>query len=205
MNTAVRNVLRSLTAPFVERRGPPGALYLTFDDGPHPEVTPKVLDILRESDARATFFVVGAEAEKHPGVLRDVVAAGHSVGWHSYGHGHARRQAASEILADLRLMEAAAGRLGLPLHLYRPPYGELSLTALWWCRQRAIRTVLWSLDTGDSVGLVADEVVARVRDTPARDGEIILLHDDAMITVDALPRLLVELDRTGCRLEKLGP
>ena len=203
MSGAVKSVLRQLTAPFVVRRGPPGAVYLTFDDGPHPEVTPRILDILREHGARATFFVVGAEAEKHPGVLAQVLAAGHAVGWHSYRHGHARRQAPGEVLADLREMETAAARLRIPLNLYRPPYGELSVTALWWCRRRGIRTVLWSLDTGDSVGLQVDDVVARVRDTPARDGEIILLHDDAMLTVDALPRLLTELERTRCRLEKL--
>lgn len=201
MNATVRNVLRRLTGPFVDRRGPQGAIYLTFDDGPHPEVTPRVLSLLRQHGARATFFVVGSEAEKHPDVLREVVAAGHAVGWHSYGHGHARRQTPGAVLADLRQMEATASRLGFPLRLYRPPYGELSLTALWWCRRRAIRTVLWSLDTGDSVGMLADQVVERVRD--AKDGEIILLHDDAMITVDALPRVLAALGRTGCRLQAL--
>ena len=110
-------------------RGPrePGALYLSFDDGPHPEHTPRLLDLLARHGARASFFLVGQRVEQHPALVERIVAEGHALGNHSYSHPMFRRLGLRAQLDEVERTDrllAAFDRRGP--HRFRPPRGDVS-------------------------------------------------------------------------------
>jgi peptidoglycan/xylan/chitin deacetylase (PgdA/CDA1 family) len=162
-------------------RGPAaaGAVALTFDDGPHPEHTPRLLDVLAGLGIPATFFLIGREAERHPALVQRIAAEGHAVGGHSYTHGDPALTPARQLLDEVRRTRDLLGTiLGCPPDLFRPPHGKLSaakLLRLWVCSQSV---VLWNVDPKDFVGPTADAVWDRLRATPPRGGDVVLLHDN---------------------------
>jgi peptidoglycan/xylan/chitin deacetylase (PgdA/CDA1 family) len=162
-------------------RGPRGArgVALTFDDGPHPVHTRKVLDALDEHGAKATFFVVAKKAERHPELVKEIVARGHALGLHSYAH--ARLMAmwpASRIRADLEKgLEILERITGERPSLYRPPIGHSSPTLARVVDELDLVTVGWTVSGHDGVASAREErVAARVAGALA-DGVIVALHD----------------------------
>jgi peptidoglycan-N-acetylglucosamine deacetylase len=162
-------------------RGPRGAqgVALTFDDGPHPRWTPRVLATLADHHARATFFLVAKKAEEYPEVVRAIVDAGHSVGLHSYAHDRlfALRRA-GRVRADLeRGMQVLAKLTGRRPTLFRPPIGHTNPVIASVVEELDLTVVGWSAAGRDGVASArVDDVIARVcRDL--RDGAIVLLHD----------------------------
>jgi peptidoglycan-N-acetylglucosamine deacetylase len=186
-----------------ERQGGPRAVALTFDDGPHPEGTPAVLDALAAAGARATFFVLGEQVERHPGLVERIVAGGHAVALH--GHTHRMpltltpRAFADDLARGAALVADAAGR---PPRWYRPPRGKFSWPALATVRARGLEPLLWSSDPRD-FSPRSDIVGNATRGLGP--GAVLLLHDsDAYATpgshrrtAAALPRLLEEIERRG--------
>jgi peptidoglycan-N-acetylglucosamine deacetylase len=178
----------------------PGTVALTFDDGPDPRWTPRILDILRAYGAHATFFVIGSEAVKHPGLLARIRAEGHEIGNHTYTHPVALEQAPEwrfslELSATQRVTEAATGHSAI---LFRYPY-MTSLAEPQDSDQKAInraasfgyQLVGQASDTSDWARPGTGEIVARALANP--DGQVILLHDgggDRSQTVAALPAIL---------------
>jgi peptidoglycan/xylan/chitin deacetylase (PgdA/CDA1 family) len=169
--------------------------HLTFDDGPHPEATPKVLELLREHDARATFFLVG-EQVRRTGQLRDEIeSAGHAIGLHGDTHRPLWRLTPRALKADLDHGEETV-RPTVDLH--RAPYGAYSLPALYEVMGRGFNPLLWSRWGRDWRGGATAEQVARdvTRDLTERD--VLLLHDaddyadpgSWRATVAALPAVL---------------
>jgi peptidoglycan/xylan/chitin deacetylase (PgdA/CDA1 family)/glycosyltransferase involved in cell wall biosynthesis len=150
---------------------------LTFDDGPDGEWTPRILDILAEHQARATFFMLVENARRLPELVHRVVAEGHEVGLHGFDH---RSLAGGSRRSTRRLLEAAAAELetisGVPVNYFRPPFGAQTVGSLLGERDAGLETVMWELDSLDWSGLeewkVASEVVDRTE-----PGSIILLHD----------------------------
>lgn len=181
-------------------RGPRGArgVALTFDDGPHPHWTPRVLEVLRHRGARATFFVVGRKAEAHPEVVRSILEQGHEVGLHSYAHDRlfALRSGRS-VRADLERGVAVLERVtGHRPSLFRPPIGHTNPIVARAARQLELTVVGWSASGRDGVSFAKpDDVAARVRRN-LRDGAIVLLHDSPErgerepAAVRALPAIL---------------
>jgi peptidoglycan/xylan/chitin deacetylase (PgdA/CDA1 family) len=164
------------------------AISLTFDDGPHPEFTPRVLDRLQMFGWKGTFFVIGERARKNPDLVRRIIAEGHELGNHTFTHGEpAQTSAASfreEIEATRRLLEQIAGK---PVWLTRPPKGELTwpkLRGLWQDRQTV---ALWNVDPKDYRPDCATEVRTWAAAYAPRHGDIVLLHD-------AHPQVLSILD-----------
>lgn len=147
-----------------------GGIALTFDDGPDPTFTPRVLEFLARHRLTATFFVLGNRVERYPEIVRAIAAGGHEIGIHGYDHSH-RRMA----LQARRTAEVLKG-LGVRTRLFRPPGGTITRDELW-LRMNRYRTVLWSFDCLDSLrfeaawphGVNFDSVDA---------GDILLLHDD---------------------------
>ena len=154
-------------------------VFLTFDDGPIPEATPWVLDVLDRYGVKATFFMVGQNVERHPELLEEVVGRGHSVGNHTLHHLQGASASTSRYLRD-----AARGAQLTGSTLFRPPHGWLrpcQLIAL----RRHYRVVMYDLVTRDySKRLDAARVVENVR-RYTRDGSIIVFHD----SLKSLPRL----------------
>jgi peptidoglycan/xylan/chitin deacetylase (PgdA/CDA1 family) len=151
---------------------------LTFDDGPHPEHTPRLLDRLAALEVRATFFVVGREAERHHDLVARAVREGHAIGHHSWTHSEPAHTSAHELLAEVtRTTTLLAGITGKQCDRFRPPKGALTaakFASLWRARQRI---VLWSADPCDY--RLTDSAALTVWAGAHRPtaGEIVLLHD----------------------------
>ena len=175
-------------------------VYLTFDDGPIPEQTPWVLDILDRYGVKATFFMVGANVRRHPGLLEEVRRRGHSVGNHTMHHLQGMKVATDRYLADVAEADAL-----IDSTLFRPPHGIMR-----WKQSRALRAryniIMYDLVTRDySAKLSPDEVVANVR-RYARNGSIIVFHDSLKAAPNmrpALPQAIEWLLSQGYEFEPL--
>lgn len=180
---------------------------MTFDDGPDPKWTPKVLDILKGANVKAAFFLVGANAEKYPGLVKRIVAEGHEIGNHSYYHPNLAlcwpEHVRLELNATQLLLESITGR---STTLFRPPYAadtspsQISeLIPLQIAQDLGYLVVLENIDPQDWAQPGADIILRRIKQQ-RRDGNIILLHDaggDREQTVEALPRILEYLHNRG--------
>lgn len=155
-------------------------VYLTFDDGPIPEVTPWVLDVLDRYDAKATFFMVGQNAERHPELVEEIIRRGHDIGNHTLHHLQGAKVDTAGYLRDVE----EAGRFLRDTRLFRPPHGWLRPRQAAELRKR-YRIIMYDLVTRDySRRLTPGNVVDNVRKY-ARDGSIIVFHD----SLKAWPRL----------------
>jgi len=190
---------RLFPARLVRRRLPADAgrtVLLTFDDGPHPRVTPAVLDRLREHGARAIFFVVGKNVQRAPDLLGRIVQEGHVLGNHSHDH---QRHGALDVAgwrADLhRCQTVIEQHAGIRPRLFRPPCGCLSPASLYAPWSLGLRTVTWSVDFDDwrcrTPAAAADVAAAILDNVAARD--IVLLHDDNACVLTILDRILPAL------------
>jgi peptidoglycan/xylan/chitin deacetylase (PgdA/CDA1 family) len=168
------------------------AVYLTFDDGPDPEVTPRVLDLLDRYDAKATFFLIGRQAERRPRVSEELVARGHQLGNHSLRHRQFESLPLQEQLEEIRRTdEVLRGFDGRAEHPFRPPHGKLSLSLMLELRRDRRPPVLWSIDSQDYTQDSA-HALAALRRQRARSGDIVLMHDDHPTVLDLLGNMLPE-------------
>lgn len=180
---------------------------LTFDDGPDPVYTPLILDILKDYDIKASFFLLGKHVEKYPEIARRIVKEGHDIGNHTYSHRSlvplSPRKTELEIIRAEDAIEAATG---LRPYLFRPPRGIYSAFAREFLREHQYSIVLWSLSTKDWVELSAKDLVGNVL-KKAHAGDIVLFHDSGNIfstaggnrinTVKALPQIIEGLQVQG--------
>ncbi len=171
------------------------AVYLTFDDGPIPAATPFILDTLERFGARATFFMVGDNAQKYPHLVREVRSRGHRIGNHTFHHLGGLKWKYEEYLQDVYL----AGEL-LHTDLFRPPHGWMRVSQYHRLRKEGFKVVMWDVVTRDySCYLSADDVVQNVK-RYTRPGSIITFHD-SLKSIDklkgALPRALQWLCEQG--------
>lgn len=179
---AVRGVLDTLTPPsrFLQR-GPANRLdvALTFDDGPHPEHTPRLLDRLAELKMSASFFVIGREAERFPELVLRAAREGHAIGHHSWSHSEPKVTSA-RVLADEvdRTCALLEGMLRRKPDRFRPPKGQLTLAKTLGLWRRGQRIVLWSADPKDFRLTDADRLSQWADRWTPRGGEIVLMHDN---------------------------
>lgn len=151
------------------------ALAITFDDGPGPRLTPRVIGVLEEHGAIATFFPLGERAEAHPELLPAVVAAGHEIGCHGQSHPHAFRVGPIAALRDARRgLIALSAWLTRPT-IFRPPFGKLDLITWIYLRRNGVKLGWWTVDSGDTRGQVSSRpLLEAVRDSR---GGVVLFHD----------------------------
>jgi peptidoglycan/xylan/chitin deacetylase (PgdA/CDA1 family) len=196
----------------VRRQAGVEGVALTFDDGPHPQGTPIVLEILREAGAQATFFLVGEQVERRPALVAEIVAAGHRVELHCHRHRNALRLTGGMFLDDAERARATIEEAGgQAIADHRPPYGIYSAATLRACRRRGWRPVLWSQWGRDWRGSVTARSIAHQATKSARPGDIVLLHDadyysapgSWVRTVAALPIILEELGSRGLKTASL--
>ncbi len=151
---------------------------LTFDDGPHPDGTPKILEVLAEFNARATFFLVGEQVVKRPALARQIVAQGHAVGLHGYIHRPHPTRKTRAMLEDFeRGAYAIADATGVEPHMHRPPYGIYSPATLRIARERGLQPLLWSKWGKDWRKVATPEQITRRVVDGIQAGDVILLHD----------------------------
>jgi peptidoglycan/xylan/chitin deacetylase (PgdA/CDA1 family) len=184
------------------------AVALTFDDGPHPQGTPAILESLREAGALATFFLAGEQVERRPALVAEIVAAGHRAELHCHRHRNQLRLRGREVIEDGERARAAiedAG--GQQVRDYRPPYGIFSAAGLRAVRRRGWRPVLWSQWGRDWDSWATPGSITRRLTAGVRAGDILLLHDSDSYsargswvrTAAALPAILEELEARGLK------
>ncbi|WP_442603238.1 polysaccharide deacetylase family protein [Paenibacillus sp. KN14-4R] len=180
---------------------------LTFDDGPDPFQTPQILDLLKEYEAKATFFVVGNRVQKFPDLLKREIAEGHEIANHTFYHPYFNRnQTSTKIEQEILLTQEAIMKIGnIRPTLFRPPGGYYNETLVNTARRNGYNIVLWSWhqDTLDWRSPGVDYIVNKVLNN-ARNGDIVLLHDHVekrgTNTIQALKKILPELKSRGYQI-----
>jgi peptidoglycan/xylan/chitin deacetylase (PgdA/CDA1 family) len=202
---------RAMSVPM--RAGETGGVSVTFDDGPHPDGTPAVLETLARHRATATFFVVGEQVERFPALAREIVAAGHELSVHGYRHRNQMRLLPGEFTDDLRRgIDLIGGVSGAPPRLYRPPYGIFTLTGLAQVRRVSLQPLLWSKWGRDWRAHTTPEEIARLASDGVTAGDVVLLHDADWYsspgshrnTAAALPMILEALAARGLPTVGIG-
>jgi peptidoglycan-N-acetylglucosamine deacetylase len=192
----------------LDASAPPRAVALTFDDGPHRQGTPAVLEILAARGARATFFLVGEQVERDPGLAREITAAGHAVALHGHRHRNLLRVAPRALARDLdRAAAVIESATGQAVVRYRPPYGVFSAAGLVVARRRGWQPTLWSRWGRDWRRRTSPERIAATALTGLVAGDVLLLHDADHYsapgswrrTVAALPMILDAIADRGLR------
>ena len=176
-------------------------LYLSFDDGPHPEITPFVLDELKKYDARATFFCIGKNVKEYPQIYRRVLMEGHRVGNHTHNHLNGWKVSDQKYLKNIR----EAARL-IDSDLFRPPYGRIGLLQSKLLRGSPFyyRIVMWEVLSGDFDAALDAAACARNVVRNARPGSIVVFHDSEKAfdrLKGALPQVLEYFAKEGYRFE----
>lgn len=160
-----------------------GELALTFDDGPNPTWTPRLLDVLAEHNVRATFFLIGSRARTEPGLVRRIAEGGHLVGNHSWSHPNLALTGTGRIREELKRTSDALEQIaGGPVRYFRPPFGARRPAALRIARELGMVPVMWNAMTSDWVELSAERIAGRIaekieRVTRSRRAANIVLHD----------------------------
>jgi peptidoglycan/xylan/chitin deacetylase (PgdA/CDA1 family) len=179
-------------------------LYLSFDDGPHPEYTPRVLDLLTAHGARASFFLVGARAKQYPELVRRMVSEGHLIGNHSFSHpAFEQLPLAAQLKEVAQTDEVLADFDGLAQHPFRPPCGVLPIPLMLHFALHGRGIAYWSFDSLDYQHRPTQELADLLRQMPPRAGDVVLMHDDSEHTMELLEILLPEWRAQGFAMDAL--
>ena len=178
-------------------------LYLSFDDGPHPDITPFVLDELKKAGAKGSFFCIGKNVEAYPILYRRILAEGHRVGNHTQNHYNGWKVSDEAYFENIR--QAA---IHIDSNLFRPPYGRIRKRQASWLRHSAgsYKIIMWDVLSADFDRSLSAEKCARNVIRNARPGSIIVFHDSEKAfdrLRGALPKVLSHFIKEGYRFEAL--
>ena len=178
---------------------------LTFDDGPDPENTPPLLDILANRNVLASFYLIGEQVSRHPDIARMTADRGHEIGNHTWSHRFLTLQSTRSIEIELeRAHVAIEAAIGVPPTDLRPPYGAITPALTRWVDHRfGYRTIVWSIDAADWEEPDADTITNRLV-AGAHPGAVALLHDTHATTVDAVATTVDRLLGEGYRFCTVG-
>lgn len=173
---------------------------LTFDDGVNPEFTPLVLDLLKKHNAKATFFCIGKNLEKHPDIAKKIISEGHSIGNHTYNHANNwgflnTNLVLEEIEKTNEIIKSITGK---PTKLFRPPFGVTNPYIAKATRQLNCNVIGWNVRSLDTVIKTPEKILKRIT-SKVKKGDIILLHDTSLKTTIALEHLLLFLDEKNLK------
>ncbi|GAB4091708.1 polysaccharide deacetylase family protein [Flaviaesturariibacter terrae] len=170
--------------------------YLTFDDGPHPELTPFVLDELARRNAKGTFFCLGRQAERYPDIVNRIRDEGHSIGNHTWNHPDGWRTRNADYYGDVAKADAL-----LHTRLFRPPHGHVTpFQVRRLRREQGLQVIMWGILSGDFDAQTSPEQCYRNVAKHLRPGSIVVFHDNDAAAVNlrhALPRLLADFSALG--------
>jgi peptidoglycan/xylan/chitin deacetylase (PgdA/CDA1 family) len=171
---------------------------LTFDDGPCAPNTEQILDVLKSEKVKATFFLIGKEIERYPGIVRRIYDEGHEIGIHSYTHADFSKISLKNIREEIEKTRLAIkNAIGFSPAIFRSPAGAINLKLLWYAMFNNIKLVQWSMDVSDSFISSEKVLLTRFDNLLLQRGDIILLHDDSANTVNALPQIISKIKEKG--------
>ena len=176
-------------------------VYLTFDDGPHPQYTPQVLDVLARHDARATFFVVGSLVQAYPDIIQRIAAEGHTIANHTWNHEDLAGLSRAAFDETISRTQAVLGDLAVPC--LRPPYGSIDAFTREWAASHGLTLMTWDASPSDWLRPPAEEIADYIVQW-ARPGVVMLMHDgggDRSATVQGLEMALERLADRNLRYE----
>lgn len=183
---------------------PTKKIFLTFDDGPHPGYTEKLLVILKKKQVPATFFVVGKQVEKYPELLKKIFQDGHEIANHSYSHRDLRSLSSAERQLELsKTHELVESMTEQSMRYFRPPGGQYNQEVVSSAKERGYEMVLWTVFAGDHENPPASLIKKRVL-REAADSSIVLLHSGIENTLLALPEIIETLKKRGYRFVTLS-
>lgn len=200
--SGLRSLLKHLVPSTLmqQKLGTKGCVLLTFDDGPHPAITPRVMNLLERHGARGLFFVPGTRIDRAPWLLREILDRGHGLGNHGFSHLPCSRLSYVQIVDEIRRgADAIEHVCGVRTALFRPPLGDVTLNLFVAARRARHRIFRWSIDTGESghsQGASAD-ALARGLLAGIRDRAIVLSHDDQQEVPRMLEQILPSLVERG--------
>lgn len=184
---------------------------LTFDDGPNPEITPFILDILAKTNTTATFFLVGSRAEKYPELVEKIINSGHEIGVHTYYHLHAYLMFLGKSFGTIQKgRQVLENLLHRPLIWFRPPWGALNLFQYLVLKIFRLKVVLWSANAADWDGRSTPTDIVQRLLQKTKSGTIIVIHDAGgdprapANTLAALPMIIDRLRAEGFRFVTLN-
>jgi len=199
MNTLPARILR------YKERGSTSTIYLTFDDGPDPLVTPKVLALLKQFQAEASFFIVGKKIVQFPDMTKAIHEEGHLIANHSYNH---IKFTDLDFRSQLEEVEstnkAIYDTLGIKCAIFRPPGGIWSFRLLWALVKKGIVLVNWNRDSLDCRNSTAQKIIKLFMKFPVQGGDIILFHDDDDKVCDILSEMLPYWQKQGFTFSALS-
>lgn len=195
------------TGPRPITRWPTGQklVALTYDDGPNPQITPRLLALLQSKGARATFFLLGDSVRAYPNIVKQISEAGMEIGNHSDTHRQFTKLSEDGIRDELRRNEERIKSLApdAALKVMRPPYGAYNASVMRVAEQMGYRVILWDVDTNDWRKRTSEQMVSFIL-AGARDGSIVLMHDRYETTLQATARIIDELSARGYRFVTLS-
>lgn len=177
-------------------------IYITFDDGPNPEITPWVLKTLNSYNAKATFFCIGDNVRKFPDTFKDTITAGHAIGNHTFNHLKGWKTATDLYVENV---EKAAGLI--PSKLLRPPYGKIKNKQAKLLMQQGYRIIMWSIISFDWDKNIKKEDCLKKVIKHAKDGHIIVFHDSYKAAKNmqyVLPKILEYFSKKGYEFKSLS-
>jgi len=171
---------------------------MTYDDGPHPQNTPRLLDMLRARNIKATFYVIGRNVDLYPAITRRIVAEGHEIGNHTYTHGNMTKMSDAKVRLELnKCRDSIAKATGVKPRTLRPPYGALKQSQRSWIHSEyGYPTIMWAVDPRDWQRPGPSVVTSRIL-SGTTPGAIVLAHDLHAPTVTAMPATLDGLLKKG--------
>ena len=182
-------------------------IYLTFDDGPTPEITEWVLQELKKYNAKATFFCIGNNIEKHPEIFLKVIAEGHSIGNHTFNHLNGWKTSTEEYLTNFKRCETEIYKLKTAdCHLFRPPYGKIKFSQAEKLRQLGYKIIMWDVLSADFDISISKERCLENATKKVTSGSIIVFHDSVKAFPNleyTLPKALKYFKEKGFVFEKL--
>ncbi|MFQ5676625.1 MAG: polysaccharide deacetylase family protein [bacterium] len=182
-------------------------VYLTFDDGPDRDMTPKLLSLLDNHSIQATFFLIGSKAERFPKIVRQIYENGHTIGNHTYTHAPLIFKSREKILTEIRSTENIVHRItGCRPRLFRPPHGRFGMGLLAALRDTEYKIVLWNASSQDyKVDATPERIQRRLYQT-IKPGKTVLLHDGhkkSPCMLAALTEILNELSKNNLRFSAI--
>jgi len=156
-------------------------IYLTFDDGPIPEVTPWVLEQLKKYNAKATFFCIGDNVRKHPDIFNAIIAEGHSIGNHTFHHLNGWKTRTEEYLQDVEAAEVEFNKTifnsNQPSKLFRPPYGKMTSAQAKKITEKGYKIIMWDVLSADFDPTISEEKCLKNVVNNIKPGSIVVFHD----------------------------